>query len=172
MRTNSEGGSHGTATGEVIQVIGAIVDIRFPVDALPEIRDAIEATIGHGDESRRLVLEVALHLGNETVRCVAMAPTEGMVRGMAATSTGKPITVPVGPKVLGRLLNVLGEPIDGLGEVEATDYFPIHRPAPSFEDQEVTTEIFETGFKVVDLLAPYPRGGKVGLFGGAGVGKT
>jgi F-type H+-transporting ATPase subunit beta len=172
MRASREGGSHGTATGEVIQVIGAIVDIRFPADALPEIRDAIEATISHGEESRKLVLEVALHLGNETVRCVAMAPTEGMVRGMAATSTGKPITVPVGPKALGRLLNVLGEPIDGLGEVEAADYFPIHRPAPSFDDQEVTTEIFETGFKVVDLLAPYPRGGKVGLFGGAGVGKT
>jgi len=172
MRANTEGGPRETATGEVIQVIGAIVDIRFPADALPEIRDAIEATIGHGEESRRLVLEVALHLGNETVRCVAMAPTEGMVRGMAATSTGKPITVPVGPKVLGRLLNVLGEPIDGLGEVEAADHFPIHRPAPSFEDQEVKTEIFETGFKVVDLLAPYPRGGKVGLFGGAGVGKT
>jgi F-type H+-transporting ATPase subunit beta len=172
MRASREGGSHGTATGKVIQVIGPIVDIRFPVDALPEIRDAIEATISHGEESRRLVLEVAQHLGNETVRCVAMAPTEGMVRGMAATSLGKPIEVPVGPKVLGRLFNVLGEPIDGLGEVEAVDHFPIHRPAPSFDDQEVTTEIFETGFKVVDLLAPYPRGGKVGLFGGAGVGKT
>jgi len=172
MRANRNVGPDGTATGEVIQVIGPIVDIRFPADALPEIRDAIEASIDHGEGSRRLVLEVALHLGNETVRCVAMAPTEGMVRGMAATSTGKPIEVPVGPKVLGRLLNVLGEPIDGLGEVEATDYLPIHRPAPSFDDQEVTTEIFETGFKVVDLLAPYPRGGKVGLFGGAGVGKT
>jgi F-type H+-transporting ATPase subunit beta len=172
MRANRNGGADGTATGEVIQVIGPIVDIRFPADALPEIRDAVEASIDHGEGSRRLVLEVALHLGNETVRCVAMAPTEGMVRGMAATSTGKPITVPVGPKVLGRLFNVLGEPIDGLGEVEATDHLPIHRPAPSFDDQEVTTEIFETGFKVVDLLAPYPRGGKVGLFGGAGVGKT
>jgi F-type H+-transporting ATPase subunit beta len=172
MRVNREGGPEEAAKGEVIQVIGPIADIRFPAGMLPEIRDAVEARVDHGEESRRLVLEVAQHLGNETVRCVAMAPTEGMVRGMEATNTGKPIEVPVGPKVLGRLFNVLGEPIDGMGEVEAADHFPIHRPAPSFDDQEVTTEIFETGFKVVDLLAPYPRGGKVGMFGGAGVGKT
>jgi F-type H+-transporting ATPase subunit beta len=172
MRANRESGPEEAVKGEVIQVIGPIADIRFPAGMLPEIRDAVEARVDHGEESRRLVLEVAQHLGNETVRCVAMAPTEGMVRGMEATNTGKPIAVPVGPKVLGRLFNVLGEPIDGLGEVEAADHFPIHRPAPSFDDQEVTTEIFETGFKVVDLLAPYPRGGKVGMFGGAGVGKT
>jgi len=160
------------AEGKVVEVIGPVVDIRFPVQELPEIREAIEMALSHGERQERIVLEVAQHLGNETVRCVALAPTEGMKRGMPARSTGAPITIPVGPKVLGRLFNVLGQPIDGLGPVEAADHFPIHRPAPSFEDQEVKTEIFETGFKVVDLLAPYPRGGKVGMFGGAGVGKT
>jgi F-type H+-transporting ATPase subunit beta len=160
------------ADGRVIQVLGPVVDVRFPADSLPEIRDAIEMKIHQGGDDRRLVLEVAQHLGNETVRCVAMAPTEGLVRGMVATSTGEPIQVPVGPKVLGRLFNVLGDPIDELGPVDAEDHLPIHRPAPSFDDQDVRAEIYETGFKVVDLLAPYPRGGKVGLFGGAGVGKT
>jgi len=160
------------AEGKVVEVIGPVVDIRFPVHELPQIREAVEIALSHGERQERIVLEVAQHLGNETVRCVALAPTEGMKRGMPARSTGAPITIPVGPKVLGRLFNVLGQPIDGLGPVEAVDYFPIHRPAPSFEDQEVKTEIFETGFKVVDLLAPYPRGGKVGMFGGAGVGKT
>jgi len=160
------------AEGKVVQVIGPVVDIRFPPEALPGIRDAIEVMIGHQGQSRRLVLEVAQHLGNDTVRTIALAPTEGLVRGAAARATGGPINVPVGPAVLGRLFNVLGEPIDELGPVEATDHYPIHRPAPSFEDQDVRTEVFETGFKVVDLLAPYPRGGKVGMFGGAGVGKT
>jgi F-type H+-transporting ATPase subunit beta len=160
------------AEGRVVQVIGPVVDIRFAPDELPGIRDAIEIEIEHGEQSRRLVLEVAQHLGNETVRTIALAPTEGFVRDTPARSTGGPITVPVGPGLLGRLINVLGEPIDELGPVEAADHFPIHRPAPSFEDQQVETELFETGFKVVDLLAPYPRGGKVGLFGGAGVGKT
>ena len=160
------------AEGKVIQVIGPVVDVRFPAEALPEIRDAVEIALAHGGENHTLVLEAAQHLGNETVRCVAMAPTEGLKRGMPVRNTGHPIRVPVGANVLGRLFNVLGEPIDGLGAVEASDHFPIHRPPPSFEDQEVRTEIFETGFKVVDLLAPYPRGGKVGMFGGAGVGKT
>jgi len=160
------------AEGRVVQVIGPVVDIRFPPEQLPEIQEAIEISIGHGSETRRLVLEVALHLGNETVRTIALAPTEGLVRDTPAQSTGGPIKIPVGPGVLGRLFNLLGEPIDELGPVEAEDFLPIHRPAPSFEDQEVGTEVFETGFKVVDLLAPYPRGGKVGLFGGAGVGKT
>jgi F-type H+-transporting ATPase subunit beta len=160
------------AEGKVVQAIGPVVDIRFPSDSLPEVRDAIEIDLSHGEDGRTLVLEVAQHLGNETVRAIALAPTEGLVRGMPARSTGAPIQVPVGPGVLGRLFNVLGEPIDGLGPVDAADRVPIHRPAPSFEDQEVKTEVFETGFKVVDLLAPYPRGGKVGLFGGAGVGKT
>ncbi|MBE9566350.1 MAG: F0F1 ATP synthase subunit beta [Proteobacteria bacterium] len=161
-----------TADGSVVQVIGPVVDVRFPAEALPKMRDAVEMEVAHGGESRRLVLEVAQHLGNETVRCVAMSPTEGLVRGMAVRNTGRPITVPVGRGVLGRMFNVLGEAIDGLGSVEAADEFAIHRPAPSFDEQEVRTEIFETGFKVVDLLAPYSRGGKVGLFGGAGVGKT
>jgi len=160
------------AEGKVTQVIGPVVDVRFPAEALPEIRDAVEIEMAHGEESRRLVLEVAQHLGNETVRCIAMEPTEGLVRDMVARDTGGPIEIPVGPKVLGRLFNVLGEPIDNLGPVETSDRLAIHRPAPSFEDQEVKTEVYETGFKVVDLLAPYPRGGKVGLFGGAGVGKT
>ncbi len=160
------------ALGKVVQVIGPVVDVRFPAGELPGIQEAIEIHLDQGGRSRRLVLEVAQHLGNETVRSVAMAPTEGVMRGMPAQSTGQPIMVPVGPKCLGRLFNVLGEPIDELGAVEAADHYPIHRPAPSFEDQEVRTEVFETGFKVVDLLAPYPRGGKVGMFGGAGVGKT
>jgi len=160
------------AEGKVIQVIGPVVDVRFPAEALPEMRDAIEITLQQGEQSRKLVLEVAQDLGNDTVRCVAMASTDGLARGTPAIDTHAPIRVPVGPKVLGRLLNVLGEPIDGLGPVEAEDYLPIHRPAPSFEEQDVKTEVFETGFKVVDLLAPYPRGGKVGMFGGAGVGKT
>jgi F-type H+-transporting ATPase subunit beta len=160
------------AEGTVIQVIGPVVDVRFPAGELPEIREALEVQLDQGGHNRRLVLEVAQHLGNETLRCVAMAPTDGLPRGHPVQSTGAPISVPVGPDALGRLFNVLGEPIDNLGPVKAADRFPIHRPAPSFSDQEVKTEIFETGFKVVDLLAPYPRGGKVGLFGGAGVGKT
>jgi len=160
------------AEGKVVEVIGPVVDIRFPAQELPQLREAIDIELSHGERQEQVVLEVALHLGNETVRCVALAPTEGLRRGTPARSRGGPIAIPVGPKVLGRLFNVLGQPIDGLGPVEAADHFPIHRPAPSFEDQEVKTEIFETGFKVVDLLAPYPRGGKVGMFGGAGVGKT
>jgi F-type H+-transporting ATPase subunit beta len=162
------------AEGRVVQVIGPVVDLRFPADDLPKIREAIEINIEHGEQGhgQRLVLEVAQHLGNETVRAIALAATEGLVRGTPARSTGAPIKVPVGQAVLGRLFNVLGEPIDERGPVATTDELPIHRPAPSFEDQDVRTEVFETGFKVVDLLAPYPRGGKVGLFGGAGVGKT
>ncbi len=160
------------AEGKVVQAIGPVVDIRFPSDSLPEVRDAIEIDLSHGEDHRTLVLEVAQHLGNETVRAIALAPTEGLVRGMSARNTGAPIQVPVGRGVLGRLFNVFGEPIDELGPIDAEERVPIHRPAPSFEDQEVKTEVFETGFKVVDLLAPYPRGGKVGLFGGAGVGKT
>jgi F-type H+-transporting ATPase subunit beta len=160
------------ADGKVVEVLGPVVDVRFPAEALPAIRNALELEVTHGGQATRLVLEVAQHLGNDTVRCIAMAPTEGLARGVVAHDRGAPVTVPVGPNTLGRLFNVLGEPIDELGPVEAADRLSIHRSAPSFEDQEVTTEIFETGFKVVDLLAPYPRGGKVGLFGGAGVGKT
>src|SRR5574340_1133263 len=158
--------------GKVVQIIGPVVDIRFPAESLPEIRDAVEVFVEHGEEKRKVVLDVAQDLGNDTVRCVAMSSTDGLRRGAEVVDTGAAISVPVGPKVLGRLFNVLGEAIDELGPVETDQRLPIHRPAPSFEDQEVATEVFETRFKVVDLLAPYPRGGKVGMFGGAGVGKT
>jgi len=155
--------------GQLIQITGPVVDIRFPPEELPQINNAVEIAAG---ESGRLVVEVAQQLGNDTVRCIAMGPTQGLRRGTPASNTGQPIRVPVGTKCLGRLFNVLGEPIDQLPPPEAEDYHPIHRPPPSFEAQDVSTEIFETGFKVVDLLVPYVRGGKIGLFGGAGVGKT
>jgi F-type H+/Na+-transporting ATPase subunit beta len=156
--------------GEVVQIIGPVVDVRFPPGNLSPIRNAIKI-----EDKRRnisLVAEVAQHIGNDTVRCVALAPTDGLVRGMEVVDTGGPISVPVGPEVLGRIFNLLGEPLDTIGEVKAKERWPIHRPAPSFEDREVTTTVFETGLKVVDLLAPFAKGGKVGLFGGAGVGKT
>jgi len=158
--------------GNVVEILGPVVDVRFPAEALPRIHHAVETEVAHDGQATRLVLEVAQHLGNDTVRCVALAPTEGLRRGAVARDTGAPIMVPVGPKTLGRLFNVLGDPIDELGPVEAADYMPIHRLPPGFAEQDVKTEIFETGFKVVDLLAPYPQGGKVGMFGGAGVGKT
>jgi len=156
--------------GEVVQIIGPVVDVRFPQGNLSPIRNAIKI-----EDKRRnisIVAEVAQHIGNDTARCVALAPTDGLVRGMEVTDTGGPISVPVGPEVLGRIFNLLGEPLDTLGEVKAKERYPIHRPAPSFEDREATTAVFETGLKVVDLLAPFAKGGKVGLFGGAGVGKT
>ncbi len=154
--------------GKIVQIIGPVVDIRFSDENLPELLNAIEID-NHGE---RLVVEVAQHIGDNTVRCVAMGSTDGLIRGMEAVDTGEPITVPVGKETLGRLFNVLGEPIDEKGEVEAKQTLPIHRPAPSFEEQETSREIFETGIKVVDLIAPYSKGGKIGLFGGAGVGKT
>ncbi len=154
--------------GKIVQIIGPVVDIRFSDENLPELLNAIEID-NHGE---RLVVEVAQHIGDSTVRCVAMGSTDGLVRGMEAVDTGEPITVPVGKETLGRLFNVLGEPIDEKGEVEVKQTLPIHRPAPSFEEQETSREIFETGIKVVDLIAPYSKGGKIGLFGGAGVGKT
>jgi len=156
--------------GRVTQIIGPIVDVRFPPERLPAIYNALR--IPDARHKRTLVVEVAQHLGNDIVRCVAMDSTDGLVRGMEAMDTGGPITVPVGRDCLGRLFNVLGEPIDELPAPKTEMRLPIHRPAPSFEDQSVSTQIFETGFKVVDLLAPYTRGGKIGLFGGAGVGKT
>lgn len=155
--------------GKVTQIIGAVLDVRFPDGHLPEINDAIEITRKNGE---KLVIEAAQHLGDDTVRCVAMGPTDGLVRGMDAVATGGPITVPVGEETLGRMFNVLGEPIDNLEPPKAKKRMPIHRPAPSFEDQATSTEMFETGIKVVDLLCPYQKGGKIGLFGGAGVGKT
>lgn len=154
--------------GEIVQVIGPVVDIRFEEDNLPELLNAIE--IEKDDE--KIIVEVAHHVGDDTVRCVSMDSTDGLIRGMKAVDTGGPITIPVGKETLGRLFNVLGETIDGKEEVKTEKRLPIHRPAPSFEEQETTQEIFETGIKVVDLIAPYAKGGKVGLFGGAGVGKT
>lgn len=155
-------------TGKLVQIIGPVVDIRFSEENLPKLLNAIIIE-GNG---KKVVAEVAQHIGDDTVRCIAMSSTDGLVRGMEAVDTGKPISVPVGRATLGRIFNVLGEPIDEQGEVNASEYAPIHREAPSFEEQETATEIFETGIKVIDLIAPYAKGGKIGLFGGAGVGKT
>lgn len=154
--------------GKVVQIIGAVLDIRFEPEHLPKIYDAIN--VDYGDI--HVVAEVAQHVGDSTVRCIAMSPTDGLVRGIDAVSTGSPIKVPVGQKVLGRLINVLGETIDAKDDIDTDEYWSIHREAPKFEDQQTTTEIFETGIKVIDLLCPYVKGGKIGLFGGAGVGKT
>ncbi|HVS15297.1 MAG TPA: F0F1 ATP synthase subunit beta [Thermoanaerobaculia bacterium] len=160
--------------GKIVQVIGPVFDIEFPEDQLPEILNAVhvQADAGEGRVAIDIIAEVAQHLGSNLVRAVAMSPTDGVVRGMEARDTGQPITVPVGEATLGRVLNVLGAPVDELGEVAATERWSIHRPAPSFEDQATSKEMFETGIKVIDLLEPYTRGGKTGLFGGAGVGKT
>ncbi len=155
------------ATGKVTQVIGAVVDVQFD-DHLPEILNALETD----NNGKRLVLEVAQHLGESTVRTIAMDSTEGLVRGEKVTDTGKPIQVPVGDGTLGRILNVVGDPVDEKGPVEATEYRPIHSPAPDFAAQSTESEVLVTGIKVIDLLAPYAKGGKIGLFGGAGVGKT
>ncbi|HID86446.1 MAG TPA: F0F1 ATP synthase subunit beta, partial [Anaerolineae bacterium] len=156
--------------GKVVQIMGPVVDIEFPQEELPEIYHAIEIPRDGSDE--KLVVEVEQHLGENWVRCIAMDTTDGLRRGMVAIDTGGPITVPVGKGTLGRLLNVLGEPIDRLGPVEAEARLPIHRPPPPFEEQVTTPEFFETGLKVIDLIAPFTKGGKTGIFGGAGVGKT
>ena len=155
--------------GKITQIIGAVLDIKFAEGHLPEINDAINITRKDGG---KLVVEVAQHLGDDVVRCIAMGPTDGLIRGMEAVATGAPISVPVGEKTLGRMFNVLGEPIDEKPAPEGVQYKPIHRKAPAFEEQSTSTEILETGIKVVDLLCPYQKGGKIGLFGGAGVGKT
>ena len=155
--------------GKITQIIGAVLDVKFKEGELPEINEAIKVTRQDGST---LVLEVAQHLGDDTVRCIAMGPTDGLLRGMDATATGAAITVPVGENTLGRMFNVLGEPIDNKAAPEAVSFEPIHRPAPEFKDQATETELLETGIKVVDLLCPYQKGGKIGLFGGAGVGKT
>ncbi|MDN5362299.1 MAG: F-type H+/Na+-transporting ATPase subunit beta, partial [Moorella sp. (in: firmicutes)] len=154
--------------GQVVQVIGPVVDVEFASDRLPDLYNAITIKT----DKINITMEAMQHLGNNTVRCVALSTTDGLQRGMTAVDTGQPITVPVGPATLGRLFNVLGEPIDNQGSVDTTERLPIHRPAPAFEEQQPSTEILETGIKVVDLLAPYAKGGKIGLFGGAGVGKT
>ena len=155
--------------GKITQIIGAVLDIKFPEGTLPEINSAIDIQTKDGG---RLVVEVAQHLGDDTVRCIAMGPTDGLVRGMEAESTGSAISVPVGEETLGRMFNVLGEPIDNKPAPEVKKHMPIHRKAPTFAEQSTTTEMLETGIKVVDLLCPYQKGGKIGLFGGAGVGKT
>ncbi|MGF1505019.1 MAG: F0F1 ATP synthase subunit beta [Anaerolineae bacterium] len=157
--------------GKVVQILGAVVDCEFPPEGMPEIYEAIE--VPQGEDKEPLVLEVQLNLGNNRVRTVAMDTTDGMQRGVDAYATGKPIQVPVGQAALGRIFNVLGRPIDGEGPIEdEAMMYPIHRPAPSFEEQSPTTEVFETGIKVIDLIAPFTKGGKTGIFGGAGVGKT
>ena len=153
--------------GRITQVIGAVVDVKFD-DHLPAILNALETT----NRGNRLVLEVAQHLGESTVRTIAMDSSEGLVRGQQVTDTGQAIAVPVGDGTLGRIMNVISEPVDEAGPIEAQAHYPIHRAAPAFTDQATEVEAFETGIKVVDLLAPYSRGGKIGLFGGAGVGKT
>ena len=156
--------------GTVAQILGGVVDVAFPEDAdLPEIYDAIRVPRG---EDEPLILEVQQHLGGNRVRCVAMDATDGLQRGVSAFATGAPIMVPVGEAALGRIFNVLGRPIDGKGEVHADMYYPIHRPAPPFDEQVTRVELFETGIKVIDLIAPFRKGGKAGIFGGAGTGKT
>ena len=154
--------------GKVVQVIGPVVDIKFDSDSLPNIYNEIKIDMG----DHVLAVEVEQHMGDDIVRTIAMESTDGLKRGVKAVDTGKPISVPVGKNVLGRLFNVLGNPIDNCGPVESEEYYPIHRPASSFKEQSLEPEMFETGIKVIDLIAPYQKGGKIGLFGGAGVGKT
>ena len=155
--------------GKITQIIGAVIDIKFQEGNLPEINDAIEVPTKDGG---KLVVEVSQHLGDDTVRCIAMGSSDGLVRGMEAIATGGPISVPVGENTLGRMFNVLGNPIDDVEEPQDVEHWPIHRKAPAFEEQSTSQEMLETGIKVVDLLCPYQKGGKIGLFGGAGVGKT
>ena len=154
--------------GTVLQIIGPVLDIKFSDGHLPGLLNAI--TVENGSET--ITLEVAQHIGDDVVRCIAMSSTDGLVRGAKAVDTGGPITVPVGEQCLGRIFNLLGDPVDNQPAPEAAERWPIHRQPPTFDEQESTTEILETGIKVVDLIAPYAKGGKIGLFGGAGVGKT
>lgn len=154
--------------GKIVQIIGPVLDVRFESEHLPKIYDAVR--VEYNDI--KLTAEVAQHIGNDTVRCIAMSSTDGLIRGVEVINTGNPISVPVGPGTVGRLINVLGETIDNKGQITEGEKWPIHRDPPKFEDQETSTEILETGIKVVDLIAPYTKGGKIGLFGGAGVGKT
>jgi len=155
-------------TGKIVQVIGTVVDVEFPPDELPTLFNSLEVD----NQGQKLVLEVEQHIGNNWVRCLALGATEGLARGVDATDTGNPVLVPVGQETLGRLFDVTGTPLDNLGPVEAAQYWPIHRPPPSFEEQATSTEILETGIKVFDLITPFMKGGKIGAYGGAGVGKT
>jgi F-type H+/Na+-transporting ATPase subunit beta len=173
MSTTGTTGLGTSSKGKVIQVIGPVVDVEFPPGKLPRILNALTlSNASISSERENLTLEVAQHLGESVVRTIAMDSTEGLVRGVEVTDTGSPIMMPVGPEVLGRILNVIGKPVDEAGPVNAKKKLPIHRAAPLFVDQSTTVEVFETGIKVIDLLAPYRKGGKIGLFGGAGVGKT
>ena len=156
------------AKGKVVQIIGTVVDIEFPPNELPELFNAVEIM----SDGNKVVLEAQEHIGNNWVRCLAFSPTDGLERGIEAIDTGAPLSVPVGRTTLGRLFNVLGEPLDNLGEVKAEEKWPVHRPPPTLEEQETTTEMLETGIKVIDLITPFTKGGKVGAYGGAGVGKT
>ena len=158
--------------GKIVQVIGAVVDVEFSDGNLPNIFTALEIKNPNNTDAPELICEVAQHLGDNVVRTIAMDATEGLVRGMDAVDTGQPIMVPVGKPSVGRILNVIGRPVDEMGPINAEKYYPIHRPAPAFTDQNTKVELLETGIKVVDLLVPFPKGGKMGLFGGAGVGKT
>ncbi|MCH5276479.1 MAG: F0F1 ATP synthase subunit beta [Desulfovibrionaceae bacterium] len=158
--------------GQIVQVIGAVVDVAFPEGKLPNILNALEIHNINNTDAPNLIVEVAQHLGDNVVRTIAMDATDGLVRGMEVVDTGKPIMAPVGKAAIGRILNVVGKPVDGLGPIETDTYLPIHRPAPAFTEQNTNVELLETGIKVVDLLIPFPKGGKIGLFGGAGVGKT
>ena len=159
-------------TGKLTQIIGAVLDIKFTEGNLPEINDAIRIPLKGEQSGKELTVEVSQHLGDDTVRCIAMGSTDGLVRGMDAVAAGGPISVPVGENTLGRMFNVLGDPIDEIDPPTGVEKWPIHRPAPAFEEQATSQEMLETGIKVVDLLCPYQKGGKIGLFGGAGVGKT
>jgi F-type H+-transporting ATPase subunit beta len=169
MTTDGKNGGGGGSIGQVVQVIGPVVDVQFPPEALPELLNAVKIS---DNKDLDLTVEVAQMLGNDVVRCVAMASTDGLVRGMKATDTGGPIRVPVGRGTLGRVYDLLGRPIDQRGPSQTTEEWPIHRPAPPFNEQSPATEILETGIKVIDLICPFAKGGKIGLFGGAGLGKT
>ncbi|OQY26487.1 MAG: F0F1 ATP synthase subunit beta, partial [Anaerolineaceae bacterium 4572_5.1] len=158
-----------TATGRITQILGGVVDVGFPVEALPDIFEALEIPLSTGKST---ILEVQKHLGGAEVRCVAMDSTDGLRRGMPVEATGSPIMVPVGEKALGRIFNVLGHPVDGKEPPAVDEYYPIHRSAPPFDEQSTSVEVFETGIKAIDLIAPFTKGGKTGIFGGAGVGKT
>ena len=153
------------SAGKIVQIIGAVIDVEFPQDAVPKVYDALKVESG-------LTLEVQQQLGGGVVRCIALGTSDGLKRGLKVENTGNPIQVPVGTKTLGRIMNVLGEPIDEQGDIGAEENWAIHRPAPSYEEQSNSTELLETGIKVIDLICPFAKGGKVGLFGGAGVGKT
>ena len=162
-----------SSNGKIVQVMGPVVDVEFPGGDLPEVMTALKTTNASiNDESENLTIEVALHLGENTIRAIAMDTTDGLRRGQEVRNTGAPITIPVGPETLGRIMNVIGEPVDERGPIDAKMHSPIHRTAPEFVEQSTSVEVLETGIKVVDLIAPYNKGGKVGLFGGAGVGKT